>query len=141
MSSPEEQKANAALVGGKSRKELRDAAVGEIDEKNQPQEPEFKAAEETVRQPLNILDVPSENTIETVIIDETGTERTVHLTPQAIAAGEEQQARAEGKVPFNELPLYQQFLAETATVGVSPTAITRVGTLGKTGRIGKASGS
>lgn len=72
-------------------------------------------------------------------IDERGNERFIEMpigTNDKIA---EANARREGRVPFDELPVYQQFLASAAVTSVSPLALTRGGgTLNKlTWRFGK----
>lgn len=74
--------------------------------------------------------------------DELGVEKTLEVTPEQAAllgkgaVNEGLQARSEGRVPFNELPVYQQILAETAVLGVSPRAITKVARLGQIGKRG-----
>lgn len=77
-----------------------------------------------------------------------GIERTLEVTPEqaALLGGQTEelagiQARSEGRVPFNELPIHQQILAGTAVLGVSPGAITAVGKLGQVGTRGIAKGA
>jgi len=59
--------------------------------------------------------------------DESGFEREIQMpagTSDKIAASN---ARREGRVPFSELPAYQQFLAGAIVTGVSPATLTKTG--------------
>ncbi|HEC64026.1 MAG TPA: hypothetical protein ENI23_01890 [bacterium] len=59
--------------------------------------------------------------------DESGFEREIQMpagTSNKIAAAK---AKREGRVPFTELPVYQQFLAGAIVTGVSPAGLTTVG--------------
>ena len=113
-------------------------------EKEQIEEAELIKARETIARIEN-TDAEKPNLIKftsTSPDDPEGVVRTFEMTPEQAALFTQQnvnqdlQAKIEGRVPFNDLPIYQQILAETAVLGVSPKAITSVGKLGQIGKRG-----
>jgi len=74
--------------------------------------------------------VPGRETIETETIiqtDVSGFQREIQMPVGTQAKIDAGLARREGRVPFEELPGYQQFLAQTAVTGVSPGGIVKGG--------------
>ena len=59
--------------------------------------------------------------------DELGNVKEIQMPIGTTAKIAEANARREGRVPFGELPKYQQYLAGTAALGVSPGLLTSTG--------------